>query len=244
VGRVVFGVCFFREQNVNRGCFCRVVTALAFGSLGSEICSAADTDRTYNSGFYVVASASRVQHDAPASPLLNTTPTNPVVTRSADDEDTGLSLGVGYRLNRYLAAEAAYVDLGEFRVTEKYTCPCTEYYAVDVRGPALSALASLPIGEQWAVFVRGGMLFAEQSESHFLFMRSISAPWPEKNYDDDVAFAAAGVQWSFAPRMALTVEYQRFGEMKYGTASTVGGYLRSEHVNEIDQTSLSIIFRL
>lgn len=222
---------------------CAVTALSMFGSVIFETCGAAEAADTNGSGFYLGLAASRVQHDAPASPLLNTTPQNPVVTRKADDVDLGLTASVGYRLNRYLAAEVAYVDLGKMHVTEEYTCPCTENYEVRVRGPAVSVLASLPLGEQWEVFLRGGMLFAEQREAHFLRMRSTSAPWPDRNYSDDVFFAGVGAQWSFAPRWAALLEYQRFGELKYGTASTLGGYLRSEHVNEIDQISLGAVFK-
>lgn len=222
-------------------CLC-AAALVAIACLASGTSEAADVSTTDTSGFYLTVAVSRVSHDLPASPIINVE--LPVQRLSSDDVGTGFSAGVGYRLNRYLAAEVAYADFGRLSVDEQYGGVHLDY-AARARGPSVSVLGSLPLGEQWELFVRGGMLFAETRVSHFAFFRSISQPRPDRDYSDEAFFGGAGIQWTFAPRAAARLEYQRTEELKYGTAEPIAFLsVLEEHGNSMDVLWLGIVMHI
>jgi hypothetical protein len=209
-------------------------------------------------GFYFGATASRVEHDIegyPGIPVAIITPSLPPVfggirptptpvapipinpgppfaelTRSTEinDVDAGFSATVGYRVNRYFAAELSYIDFGEYERIDRYSSSSSVRYELGVSGLSLSVLGSLPLGEQWELFLRGGVLFADQEVSTKLFSAY------RQNYSDEVVMAGAGVQWSFAKRWATRLEYQRTDDLKYDDTGE----------STIDQASLSVVFKL
>lgn len=211
-------------------------------------------------GFYFGATASRVEHDIEGYPgeliaIANPTPTpifppgggvtprpipgdpifvDPIFVGPAaidiDEVDAGFSLMVGYRINRYLAAELSYTDFGEYQRILRFplTFP-TISTQISVRGPSVAVLGSLPLGEQWELFLRAGVLFADQEVS-----TSANSTF-ERDFSDEVAMGGAGVQWSFATRWTARLEYQRSGNLQYG--NTAGE-------SSIDQASLSVLFKL
>lgn len=149
-----------------------------------------------------------------------------------DEVDAGFSATVGYRVNRYLAAEVSYADFGEYEVTQHYSFGITRY-ELGVRGPSVSVLGSLPLGERWKLFLRGGVLFSDQEASIKVTSDSPSST-PDRNFSDEVVIAGAGVQWSFTPRWTARLEYQRTDDMKYDNTGE----------SSIDQASLSVLFEL
>lgn len=169
---------------------------------------------------------------------------------SADETDVGWNFSLGYRVNKYLAAELAYVDSGEASLVEHYrplagfgpvSTPVTEItrsYSVTSRGPELSVLGSLPLGSKWEVFLRGGVLFAKQEvESRTRAIGgTATTPLPiERDFSDEVVTVGAGVQWAFLPRWTARLEYQRTDDLQ---ANEIMGESR------IDQASLSVLFGL
>ncbi len=212
-------------------------------------------------GFYFAATASRVEHEIDAFPGIpvftiigrpnpvfpppdNFFPRPPpqggiigepifgvptvIAPKSVETDaiDTGFSATVGYRINRYLAAELSYTDFGEYESIERYSFG--EFrYQLGVAGPSLSVLGSLPLGEQWELFLRGGVLFADQEVR-------LGGSLSNREFSDEVVLAGAGVQWSFAPRWATRLEYQRTDDLKYDNTGE----------SSIDQASLSVVFEL
>src|SRR5262249_18221486 len=73
-----------------------------------------------------------------------------------DKGATAWGVGVGYRVNRYVAAEVEYIDFGTTDISEHYnlsTPPVppfpvdfTHTYSSRVEGPALSVLGCVPFG--------------------------------------------------------------------------------------------------
>lgn len=65
-----------------------------------------------------------------------------------DETDTGFKLVGGYRSNEYFAFEMSYVDLGSYP---------TYFGSFDEYGLGIEAIGSVPIGERFSVFARGGI---------------------------------------------------------------------------------------
>lgn len=172
----------------------------------------------------------------PGGPVFTPVPPFALLPNSVeiDEVDAGFSATVGYRINRYLAAELSYVDFGEYQVIQRYSFSNVRY-ELGVRGPSVSVLGSLPLNEQWELFLRGGVLFADQQVTLDITTSSgSSAPATDYEFSDEVIMAGAGVQWSFAPRWAARLEYQRTDDLKYDNTGE----------SSIDQASVSVLFKL
>jgi opacity protein-like surface antigen len=155
-----------------------------------------------------------------------------------DDGSVAWGVGVGYRLNRYLAAEVEYIDFGTTDIVEHYSVPNmgpipfpTEFdkdYSSRVTGPAMSVVGTLPIGERVELFVRGGALFA----SRHIEIGSVGT-FDEK-FASTVWLAGAGVSWSFAQHWGVRAEYQLTDELD---ENIVAGETR------VKRLSLGVLFR-
>lgn len=230
-------------------------TAWHLSLITLALTSAAQADEP---GFYFGATASRVKHDVEGlagipiaffgstlpvfgggpispvfpAPIIIITPAPPYAELAQsveiNDIDAGFSATVGYRINRFVAAELTYNDFGEYERIERYSGLFSVRHEIRVSGPSLSVLGTLPLGEQWALFARGGVLFADQEVSFSISSRQ------KYDYSDEVLLAGAGVQWSFAKRWATRLEYQRTGDLQYDRTGE----------SSIDQASLSVMFKL
>ena len=162
-----------------------------------------------------------------------------------DVDDSGLawSVAAGYRLNTYIAVEVEYMDFGTSDISEHYVfgpsvvppfpSEFTNTYSSRVTGPAMSLLGSLPIGEDFDVFLRAGVLFADRELGFPPLAGSIEL---DDKFASTVWLGGAGVDWSFTSRWAIRAEYQRTGKLEKTS------FLAGE--TELERMSLSLLFRL
>jgi hypothetical protein len=215
----------------------------SFFSAAALLCTIAVRAGAAEPGFYVTASVGLADED-PESIGTNVGNSEGIFHVDADqvDVDEGQlawSVGLGYRLNRYLAAELEYVDFGTTKIVEHYSVdnnfgpiPFPTVFILDsssnVTGPAVSLLGTLPVGENFELFLRGGALFGSREiEMGFggLHQKLAETVW----------LAGAGVTWSFAQRWAVRAEYQQTGKFD---ESFVAGE------TAVQRTSLSVLFKL
>jgi hypothetical protein len=87
-----------------------------------------------------------------------------VLTNSTLDRDRlGWSVSAGYRFNRYLSAEASFVDLGSIAgplTDSSGVAPDNAQLQFSVKGETLAAVGMLPLG-RWDLFLKGGIFFAD-----------------------------------------------------------------------------------
>jgi len=156
-----------------------------------------------------------------------------------DDGKLAWSVGLGYRVNKYLAGEVEYIDFGTTDVTEHYTVSnpnapipfptvFTLGHSSKVTGPALSVLGTVPVGENFEMFLRGGALFGSRE-----FKTGFGAL--DEKFARTVWLAGAGVTWSFTKHWAIRAEYQQTGKLG---ESFVSGETR------LKKMSLSALFTL
>jgi len=206
-------------------------------------CLAAFPAMAADPGFYVTASLGRGGED-PTSNGTNISNLQGIVhvdpdRVAVDDGDLAWSVGLGYRINRYLAGEVEYVDFGTTDIREHYELGSAPFpfpteldlqFSSQVTGPVLSVLGTLPVGDRFEVFLRGGALFASRDYS---VGGSISFGQREK-LASTVWLAGAGVTWSVAPRWGLRAEYQQSGELD---DSLISGETK------VDRLAVSALFR-
>lgn len=137
-----------------------------------------------------------------------------------NDGSFAWGVGLGYRINNYLAGEVEYMDFGTTDIHEHYTVPNpgpfpfpTDFdlnHASKVTGPALSLLGMLPVGQNFELFLRGGALFASREYS---VGGQVSFAGQDQKFASTVWLAGAGATWSFAKRWGIRTEYQQSGSL-------------------------------
>lgn len=152
-----------------------------------------------------------------------------------DEKSTAFGGFVGYRIFPYAAIELAYVDLGALHeyqpelITSIFIVPAVTS-KLETTGPAVSALGLLPITQRWDVYLRGGMLFADQKvtiSSDLLTQR--------RTYGSDAFLFGAGTQFDFGAHWTVRLDFQRFDSV--GEENGIGEA-------DIDVWSLGVLFRL
>jgi opacity protein-like surface antigen len=135
-----------------------------------------------------------------------------------NDGSVAWSVGLGYRINDYLAGEVEYVDFGTTDIHEHYNIPNSfpfpaeldVFYSSKVTGPVLSMLGTLPISNDFELFLRAGALFASREYSQ---NGQIRFSGQDQKFASTVLLAGAGASWSFAKHWGVRAEYQQSGSL-------------------------------
>ncbi|HKX58990.1 MAG TPA: outer membrane beta-barrel protein [Steroidobacteraceae bacterium] len=186
------------------------------------------------SAFYVAVDVGLVEPSVSASDGFQVFATGvPISVLPQETRVRGTAMGwsglVGYRVNRYLAGEFGYVNFGSVDIEETYDLsefspplpPTTVLRSVsEVQGPTVSALGILPIDQdRFEVFVRAGMLFADQTLKGDLGV----ARGVELDNEQDLWLIGAGLAFRPASQWSARLEYQAVDELR---ANTMTGSIR------------------
>jgi opacity protein-like surface antigen len=224
-----------------------MVTRMKWASIAASslLCLLATRAPASEPGFYFVATGGTGDEN-PKSNGLNFINSQGIIHADPDEVEVNdgsfaWGFGLGYRINRYLGGEVEYADFGTTDIHEHYSVPNagpipfpTEvdlFYSSKVTGPVLSVLGTLPLGQRFELFLRGGALFASREYS---VGGEIMFSGRDQKFADTVWVAGAGGTWSFAPRWGVRAEYQQSGALDKTVAT---GETRVKRV------SLSAIYR-
>jgi OmpA-like transmembrane domain len=161
---------------------------------------------------------------------------------SLDDTDMGYGLQVGYRFNRYVAAEVGYVNLGEglyeanMTVTDGIEVAPVEVSArVVSSGPTAAVLGILPLGERFDVHAKAGLLFADTRFRSRVRDVAFDANvlHDESRSSEAETFVGVGGTWNINDSYSVRFEYQRYLDL--GSDDTGEG--------AVDMVGLSVVFR-
>ena len=108
---------------------------------------------------------------------------------SFSGSDTGFRLLAGYQFMKYFAVEAEYVDGGS---------PDDGGLKIDLSGFNLSAMGMLPLGEQFDLYAKLGMIWWDAKAHGF-----------GKDSGEDFSWAV-GAGYSFTDQFGVRLEYQGF----------------------------------
>ena len=138
---------------------------------------------------------------------------------TSDGSDAGGGAALGYRINRYLAAEFAYTDFGEVDIREHYVVGPIDFpfliprfeFDVDlasrVAGPSLSVLGILPVADELEISARAGILFADQDVSR--------APGTSSaTNSEELWIWGAGVDVEITRRWSVRFAYENLEELR------------------------------
>ena len=137
---------------------------------------------------------------------------------TSDGSIAGGGAAIGYRINRYLAAELGYTDFGEVDVEEHYVVGPIDFpfliprleidvdLASRVVGPSLSILGLLPVADGFELFARTGILFADQDVSR--------APVAAATNSEELWLWGAGVDVEITPRWSVRFAYENLEDLQ------------------------------
>lgn len=138
-----------------------------------------------------------------------------VESSDLDDSDLSYGLVLGYRFAPYVATEIAYVNLGEltYNATGTSVLPSAGDSQINVKvgtdGVAASILGFLPIAEQWELYARGGLLFADTTMD-FTQRLGVTPFGGSFSEDSEEFFGGIGASYRFGERLTFRLEYQRY----------------------------------
>lgn len=169
----------------------------------------------------------------------------PVVDGSSDldDSDTSFSLFGGYRISRYFAVEAGYIDFGtaEYRSSgivdplgPQTPQPASYSADLEVKGFTAAAVGTLPLNQMFELHARLGVLFAdtEISETAAISTTSLSDSFSADSQD---LFYGVGAGFHLGQNWTFSLEWQQYKDV--GDEDETGE-------TDIDRVSLGVIFKL
>ena len=155
-----------------------------------------------------------------------------------DDEGTAWSFTAGYRINRYLAVEAGYVNLGTLSATHAIDLSpilgggtLSFHRELETAGPTLTAFGMLPLSDSWQLYARAGMLFADTDLKTSLNGSGALT----SSVDSDATTLGAGAQYDWGGHWSARLEFQR-------TMDLGGDDVASDA--DVDSISLGFLYRL
>lgn len=137
---------------------------------------------------------------------------------------------------RYAAVELNYLNLGTLKESDTFSLfpPGSGTLQInrelETRGPSVSALGILPLLDQWSVYLRAGVLFADMELSS-----SLSGSSSSITFGSDSFLWGAGTQFDWGKHWSVRVDFQRFDSV--GEKNGAGRA-------DIDLLSLGVLFRL
>lgn len=206
------------------------------GTLGLAVLAAITSqfamadDSGWYGGANVGQSRAKIDNARITSQLL-VAPTT-AVSIADSNRSTGYKLFGGYRINKNFAIEGGYFNLGRFGYVATTTPAGTLNGNIKLQGVNLDGVGTLPITEQFSVFGRLGLNYA-QARDNFTSTGLVLAPANPNPSKNQVNYKfGAGLQYDFTEALAMRAEVER-----YRINDAVG------NKGDIDLYSLGLIYR-
>lgn len=184
-----------------------IASALAYGATAT-VAHAADPDGT---GFYVGggggASLVKINDGGINDGLRSLGFTG--VTTSKDESSIAYKVFAGYAINRYVAIEGGYFDLGKFGFNSLALPTVGLSGDVKVRGINLDAVLSYPLAAGFSVFGRIGVLSAE-SKFQLALVSGLGAGAATIKETKIGWKTGLGIGYEFSNGLGLRGEWERY----------------------------------
>lgn len=129
---------------------------------------------------------------------------------------TSFSLGAGYNINKFVAVEVAYRDLGEVKDRGVYFDGVDDYtYSSKLSATALQAsvVGKLPISDDFNVFGRLGLASLDADYRGTASYADGNNPAPDTSSESKTrALVGVGASYALTPQLALRAEYNQYAK--------------------------------
>jgi OmpA-OmpF porin, OOP family len=181
---------------------------LAVAALAGTFSPAASAD---DSGWYLGFNAGQSRAKIDDSRIADDLLIDGFTTTSIGDENFHFAWKTfgGYQFNRYFALETGYFDLGQFSFRAD-TLPAGQLYGnIKIQGANLDAVASLPIGDKFSLFARGGAIY-EDSRDTFYGYGAVTASDPSPRRWAANYKYGFGAEYDFTRAFGMRLEGERY----------------------------------
>ena len=189
----------------------------------------ADDSAGWYAGASIGQTLATIDNDRISSGLLGSGLTTTSITD--DDRDRGYKLFGGYQLNKYLALEGGYFDLGQFGFVANTLPTGTLSGNIKVRGINLDAVGMLPITDKFSAFARLGVTHA-RTKGSFAGTGAVNVLDPSPRASDNNLKVGLGMQYAFTDALSVRAEIER-----YRINDAVG------NKGDVDLASIGLVYR-
>lgn len=154
-----------------------------------------------DAGFYFGGAVGQSKTDIDPAPF---TALGATVTRN-DEKNSMFRIFGGYDINKHLAIEASYVDLGAFGVSGTIgVLPFTAFG--DITGYSVAGVGTLPLSERFSLFGSVGLFYSKVKAQASVAAVAGAA----KDSDSDVT-AGIGIKYGLSKNWAARLEATHYG---------------------------------
>ena len=215
------------------------LTAISMAMLASQVAVAADEPFVNpdwaNSAWYIGGSAgvTRATIDQPRIQAALTANGASMTSFKKDEKDgPAYKLFVGKQLNRYLAIEAGYYDLGEFGFNAATSTGGVFNGNASFRGVNLDLVGQMPLTERFSLLARVGAAYTK-TRTHFTGNRLNAVTAPNASESKAGLKAGLGLEYKFSEALAMRAEVER-----YRVNDAVGNR------GDVDMLSFGLVYKL
>lgn len=151
---------------------------------------------------------------------------------TTDEREAGYKLFIGKQLNRYLAVEAGYFDLGTFGFNATTSGNGALNGQAGFRGVNLDLVGQLPLSERLSLLARIGANYAKTT-THFSGNRLAAVTNPNATERKANAKVGLGAEYKFTEALAGRAEIER-----YRLSDAIGNR------GDVDLMSFSLVYKL
>jgi OmpA-OmpF porin, OOP family len=154
------------------------------------------------------------------------------ISSSVDQSSSGFKAQVGYQINRHLAVEGGYVNLGKFKYNATFTGGNTGA-EIKVDGWNVSAVGFLPMSDRFAFLGKAGLIAATVSQSGSIAgLPGVTAN--SVSTTDVKPSLGVGIVYDLSRFVAIRAEYEKF--FKLGNNDTTGE-------SDVNMLSVGVVYR-
>jgi OOP family OmpA-OmpF porin len=187
-----------------------------------------------DSGWYIGANAgestAKIDDSRVVNGLLSEGFETTAITN--DQEHFGFKLFGGYQIDKYLALESGYFDLGRFGFTADTLPPGALNGNIKLRGANFDVVGLLPFTEKFAAFARIGVDYAFATDT-FAGTGAVVVPDPDRSRHAANYKFGVGLQYALTPSWGVRAEAER-----YRVDDAVG------HLGDINLFTVGLLYRI
>ncbi len=206
-----------------------LVTLATFASLVSASVAAQAQEKGWYGGLNFGQSKAKIDDPRIIRGLLSSGFFTTSITD--DDRDSGYKIFGGYQMNRHLALEAGYFDLGRFGFNATTQPLGSLTGEIKIRGANLDLVGIIPLTEKFSAFGRIGVARAEARDT-FTGSGLVRVLNPNPSKTDTNGKFGLGLQYAFTESFGMRAEVER-----YRINDAVG------NKGDIDLASLGLVYR-
>ncbi|MDB5959251.1 MAG: hypothetical protein JWP59_545 [Massilia sp.] len=164
-----------------------------------------------NSAWYAGASLGQTRANIDEERIARSLSANgaTIASMRSDERDRGYSLFVGKQLNRYLALEMGYFDLGKFNVAATTSNNGNFRGEAGFRGGNLDLVAQYPLTERFSLLGRAGVQYT-RTNTRFEGNRLAAVTNPNPTEKKAGAKFGVGLEYKLSEALAVRGEVTRF----------------------------------